>query len=106
MSEILLPTPLVFIKLGRLPTIRYAPVFDENPIPLENRIRERQLYTIFLLMVVLFFVWIYVIHEAHNMIFRRYETESVVYWIDFLNRVSLEQGTSKQFWYFDQEQLD
>ena len=40
------------------------------------------------------------------MIFRRYETESVVYWIDFLNRVSLEQGTSKQFWYFDQEQLD
>ena len=34
---------LVVIGLGRLPTIRYAPVFDENQIPLENRIRERQL---------------------------------------------------------------
>ena len=34
----------MFIGLGRLPTIRYAPVFDENPIPLENRIRERKLY--------------------------------------------------------------
>ena len=35
----------MFIGLGRLPTIRYAPLFDENQIPLENRIRERQLYT-------------------------------------------------------------
>ena len=35
---------LVFIGLGRLPTIRYALVFEENQIPLENRIRERQLY--------------------------------------------------------------
>ena len=34
---------LVFIGLGRLPTIWYAPIFDENPVPLENRIRERQL---------------------------------------------------------------
>ena len=36
----------MFIGLRRLPTIRYAPVFDEIQIPLENRIRERQLYTI------------------------------------------------------------
>ena len=34
----------MFIGLGRLPTIRYASVFDEILIPLKNRIRERQLY--------------------------------------------------------------
>ena len=27
-----------FIELDELSTIRYAPIFDENPIPLENRI--------------------------------------------------------------------
>ena len=43
-SALLFDIYLLFIGLGRLPTIRYAPVFDENPIPLENRIRERQLY--------------------------------------------------------------
>ena len=31
-------------SLIRRSTIRLAPLFDENPIPLDNRIRERQLY--------------------------------------------------------------
>ena len=31
----------MFIGLERLPTIQYAPVVDENPISLENRIRKR-----------------------------------------------------------------
>ena len=37
----------MFIELGRLPTIRYALVFDENPISLENRIREAKQYKVF-----------------------------------------------------------